>query len=275
MIVTKYDLPTNCEFCGSPLMWEGVNLVCANKDCQNVSDKQIETWVMNIAPISGLGYKTIKKFLDEIKIYSLDELYRHANNNIRYTPTRVHKVIKPGSEKDLYNKMLDKLCEPTTVSQFLLALNIPGLGKIGAKSVEDSGLSDDIFKDILSLETNQYEDKLGKLLQDDNVAHSIYNGYRDYFSKCYSFVKINYPNTESNILVKKEKGTVVITGTLSMKRADFEILLLNNGWKLGSKVNKDTKYLITNTPNSGTSKNKEADKFGVCKITENDFLKII
>ena len=73
----------------------------------------------------------------------------------------------------------------------------------------------------------------------------------------------------------KLKGSVVITGTMSMKRKDFVKLLEINGWKVENKINKNIKYLITNTPNSGTTKNKEADILGVIKITENKFLESV
>ena len=59
-----------------------------------------------------------------------------------------------------------------------------------------------------------------------------------------------------------------------MRRKDFEKLLTENGWELAS-IGKDTKYLITNTPDSGSSKNATADRLGIQKITEEDFLKVI
>lgn len=49
--------------------------------------------------------------------------------------------------------------------------------------------------------------------------------------------------------------------------------LEEKGWKVANKITKTTDYLITNTPDSGTSKNKEADRLGVMKITETDFIK--
>ena len=55
-----------------------------------------------------------------------------------------------------------------------------------------------------------------------------------------------------------------------MKRADFEKILIEHGFTV-SGINKDTVYLITDNPNSGSSKNKLADKFGIKKITEEDF----
>ena len=63
---------------------------------------------------------------------------------------------------------------------------------------------------------------------------------------------------------------VAITGSLSVPRKTFETLLSANGFKLGD-VTKDTKYLITDNPNSSSGKNAKADKLGIEKITEAEF----
>lgn len=69
---------------------------------------------------------------------------------------------------------------------------------------------------------------------------------------------------------------VVITGKLeSMKRDDFEQLLNKNGVNLQKSISSTTDYLITNTPESGTVKNRRADMLGVKKITELDFIVLL
>lgn len=286
MIITYDSLPTTCEFCNSELVWDGVNLVCANPMCANQETERIKSWVTNVAPIDGLGWATIQKCLDispwiNKQIISVSNLYEVARN-----PLARNHSVKSGSEADLFNKMLDKLCGPITISQFLLALKVPGLGKVGAKAVENAENAKIAFESIL---TSKYSEPLdfdydlcgeqniwAKLLQDKNTAKSLYTTYRDYFVDCYNLVKdqIVFDGLENNKSVEV-KGQVVITGTLSVKRDEFIKLLESWGWTMGSKINKDTKYLITNTPDSGTSKNKEADKFGVPKVTEEQFVNTI
>lgn len=275
MLITTEGLPTHCEFCGSELVWDSMNLICSNPDCKNVMDEKIKACVTNIAPIDGMGWKTFKKLLDEMgwNINSLDDLYSYARTKkCRWLD------VKEGSEKDLFNKTLDKLTQPTSVSKFMLALNIPGVGKIGAEALEKySGVEQllngicycQTFKDDLDTYKSVYL-VLSSILQDSTAAKSVieFENFKHYLVMMNVNCKINNKITE-------EKGNVVITGSLSMKRSDFENLLKNNGWKLQNKINKDTKYLITNTPDSGTSKNKEADKLGVQKITESDFMNII
>ena len=66
------------------------------------------------------------------------------------------------------------------------------------------------------------------------------------------------------------KGKVAITGNLSVKRSEFEKELRDNGYQVGD-ISKHTKFLITDDPNSNSSKNLKADKLGIEKITESEF----
>lgn len=282
MITTYNTLPTNCEFCGAELEWDSVNLVCSNPNCSNVGMECVKTWIENIAPVDGFGWTTFKKLIVyyAMPIVDVESLYKCVRS-----PFYGYVVTKEGSETDLLNKTFDKLKGPITISQFLLALKIPGLGKIGAKRVEDAENARIAFESILCSKYDNTidfdydlcgsENVWAKLLQDKNVAESLYTKYRQYFIDCYNLVKdqIIFDGVEKEEVTNK--GNVVITGTLSIKRSEFIKELEENGWKVENKISKNTNYLITNTPDSGTSKNKEADKLGVTKITESDFIRYV
>lgn len=273
IITTNNPLPTHCEFCYSELTWDGPNLVCSNPNCKHISHELVKAWVTNIAPIDGFGWKTFEKLMNEsgYTFENVTDLYDCAHDKSVY-----YMNVKEGSEKDLWNKTFNKLLGPITISQFLLALKIPGLGKIGAKKVENAENAMIAFQSVLCFKGGDFcgkDNVWAKLLQDVNVASSLYNEYRDYFISCYNLVKdqIIFDGLEDTKSVEA-KGQVVITGTMSVKRDEFVKMLESWGWTVGSKINKNIKYLITNTPNSGTSKNKEADKFGIPKVTEEEFV---
>ena len=59
-----------------------------------------------------------------------------------------------------------------------------------------------------------------------------------------------------------------------MKRKDFEKYIEQYNYELTSTLSK-CKYLITNNPNSGSAKNKEAQKYNVPIITEQEFLETL
>lgn len=277
IITTNNPLPTHCEFCHSELTWDGPNLVCSNPNCKHISHELVKAWVTNIAPIDGFGWKTFEKLMNETgnTFESVTDLYDCAHDKSVYFMN-----VKEGSEKDLWNKTFNKLLGPITISQFLLALKIPGLGKIGAKKVEDSENAMIAFQSVLCFKGDDFcgkDNVWAKLLQDVNVASSLYNEYRDYFISCYNLVKdqIIFDGVNNDTPKIETKGSVVITGTLSVKRNIFIKMLEENGWKVANKINSNVDYLITNNPDSGTSKNKEADKYGVSKVTEEIFVERI
>lgn len=271
-MITTYKtlLPTQCEFCGCKLEWDSVNLVCKNPKCSNKNKENLKAWLLNVAPIDGLGWLTIDKCLSDTDyIYNVFDLFNYKEN-------LYYKDAKPNTEKYLFNLMLDKLDKPTTVSQFILGLNIPGIGKIGAKALENYSNVRGLFNEIYYCadypdDVDTYNSTLNLLttiLQDSTAAEALlkFNDFREYFN----LVDIAFDAVSKNNNVNK--GKVVITGSLSIKRSDFETKLKDSGWTVQSKITKDTNYLITNTSNSNTSKNIEADRLGIIKITEDDFV---
>ena len=63
--------------------------------------------------------------------------------------------------------------------------------------------------------------------------------------------------------------------TISEKVAYIKGLAENAGFEVKGGVSKGLTYLVTNTPDSGSSKNKKAKQLGTKVITEEEFMKII
>lgn len=273
------DLPITCGYCGQMFMWDEnhVNLVCVNEHCSQKENEQLKAICMNLAPVDGLGWKTINKCMNDM-FYEYHD-YRFNTIEDILDAEEIPGVTNGHGERGLFNYMLSILQRGTfTVSQFLLALNIPGLGKIGAKRWEESQNAIELLNYIVNTnEINMFDQNcvdLANIIQDKNVVKSFYSvEYHNRFKTYYNLLK---DRIVSNIIVvneiKEDKGNVCITGTLSIKRADFIKLLEQHGWKFVDHVYSDVKYLITNTPESNTSKNKKADELGVTKITEADFI---
>lgn len=272
MINNIKGLPTHCEYCGSQLEWDSVHLVCTNPYCPQKNSADVKAICMNLAPILGLGWKTIEKVMHT-------PFYENCDYSFNSLGSLLLAKLIPGvafskGEQGMFNQMLYTIQHGKfSVSQFLLALNVPGLGEKSAKRIEDSGIAKELLAYMANTASStNLNSKWIELVQDKNVVFSLKHEYNEKFCNYFDllFDRIEYKTGTANNVVE-EKGEVVITGTLSMKRADFEQLLKENGFKLASSINKNTMYLITNTPDSGTSKNKKADELGVTKITENGF----
>jgi DNA ligase (NAD+) len=60
-----------------------------------------------------------------------------------------------------------------------------------------------------------------------------------------------------------------------MGRKEAQDAVLRNGGDVKSSVTKGLTYLVTNDPNSGSSKNKKASQVGTAIIGEKEFLELI
>ena len=71
--------------------------------------------------------------------------------------------------------------------------------------------------------------------------------------------------------------TFVITGSLEhySNRKDLNAAIEAEGGKVAGSVSSKTDYLITNDPNSGSSKNRTARELGVAIITEEDIINML
>jgi DNA ligase (NAD+) len=71
--------------------------------------------------------------------------------------------------------------------------------------------------------------------------------------------------------------TIVVTGKLNTftSRDELKECLEAVGAVLTETIAPGVDYLLTNTPNSGTAKNKKAEELGIQKITEQEFNDLI
>ena len=252
-------LPETCPSCGSELEWEGVHLKCNNVRCPCQKMQDLVIWMKTIAPIDGLSDILIEKFANELQIEEVSELYTLSPSNVK-----VH-FPNPGKQQQLFVDCVVRcLTADVDVSTAVKACNIPRFGEKTCQLCKD--VYDTVMYVALSSDTSQeVRSKLEPVLGVANTSSILNNVGK---LKNITYLSSVHCNHTSNV---ESKGDVCITGKLSVKRKDFEKELRQNGWNPVSSVKKDTKYLVTDNPNSGSSKNKSADKYGVPKITENEF----
>ena len=173
---------------------------------------------------------------------------------------------------EMWKKLREDPIDPTTA---LAALNIPRLGWKSANKLSGSQGFDPIINFSLN-KCNSVPDLfyvLGDIVGDATARSIIGNIYKlSRLQLIKDRIKFNNDNKENPEL----KGEVVITGKLNTcKRSEFEKIIIDAGYSLAPAVKKGVLYLITNTPDSGSSKNRKADELGIKKITEEEFLEMI
>lgn len=252
-------LPETCPSCGSKLNWEGVHLKCDNVKCPCQKMQDLVIWMKTIAPTDGLSDLLIEKFADEIQVKDVEELYTLSPSNIRT------RFPNPGKQKKLFVDCAVKcLTADVDISTAVRACNIPRFGDKTCQLCNE--VYDTVVYVALSSDTSQeVRNRLEPVLGVANTASLLDNVDK---LKRITYLSSVHCNHTNNIELK---GDVCVTGKLSVKRKEFEEELRKNGWNPVSSVKKSTKYLVTDNPNSGSSKNKSADKYGVPKITEEEF----
>lgn len=161
------------------------------------------------------------------------------------------------------------------ISSALKALNIP---RLGDKTAEKLSKYPQLILDCLdSFDRSNAGNDIGDYANLIDVvgnatAATIYANI-DKFKQLNSIrdriVWDSAPNTKV-----EPKGSVAITGKLSVPRNQFIQELRSNGWEV-KDISKSTSYLITDDPESNSSKNKKANEWNIQKITEAEFRKIM
>ena len=255
---SNVDIPTTCPRCGSPLIWAGVHLKCDCPECGNMMKQDTLIWLSALVPTDGLGDALKLKFLNAV--YGADI----SIENIMTHPEFDESMIK-GAQFKLFASMMRALHDDRfTIPQAIRALNIPRFG------------------DVTSNKFAQYPDVIRKTLNiNDTVdAYCIVNGVLGHADSCAWSDNLNKVHRlkliESQIIwteaapISETGGKVAITGKLSVPRKQFEEELRAAGFVIAG-IHKDTRFLITDDPESGSSKNVSADRLGIQKITEAEF----
>ena len=105
---------------------------------------------------------------------------------------------------------------------------------------------------------------------------------QEMFEDLMSEVRLSKPEAPAPVQTAAGKPginrkVIVITGDVYQfeNRSVFKAWVEVHGGKVTGSVSKNTDYLVTNTPNSGTTKNKKAQELGIPIITEQQLIDMV
>ena len=268
--------PKYCPVCGveTEVATENASevLMCKNSSCSGKLLGRLSFFVskpaLNIEGLSEsilsllIGWKWVKSFVD---IYHLSDHRDHWTKIGGFGVKSVEKIL--GAIEKSRNVKLEN---------FICALSIDGVGKSASKTISDAFDGD--FNAFYKAFQNNYNwaeladigDKtsanITKYLA-ENEAEIV-----DLASEM-RFIAPKKIEVVDNPFIGK---SICCTGKLNtFTRDSINAKIVELGAKVVSGVSAKTDYLITNTPDSGSSKNVNAKKFGTKIITEAQFLEMI
>lgn len=269
---THEKLPEVCPECGQPLSWNGVHLACTNENCCSSIEQDLLIWMKNLVPVDNLGDTLKLKFIRQM--VDSNQLADCSIESVMNSKIHLEEST-PSVQFNIFAKMWNKLHDPDTsfdLVHALMALNIPRIGDLTA--IKFSQHPKEILKcldESLNIRFNAAFGTDTYLILKDLIGDANARSVSNNLNKL-SRLKFIQDNIEWSIKDSvKSKGKVAITGTLSVKRVDFEKELRQNGWEPTDTVNKDVKYLITDNAAGQSSKNIKASKLGIPKVNEFEF----
>ena len=264
------ELPSHCPVCDGTteikLMTGTKVLTCTNPNCLAKQVKRFSLFVSRDAlNIEGLSEQTLLKFIGLGYIKSFADIFRLENH-------RDEIVELDGFGKKSYDKLSSSIekARHTVPARILVALGIPGVGVTTAAQIARA--CENKWAKISSL-------SYGELIAINGIGEVMARDYEAFFADEHNKSVVLDLVDELDIDESYEKtgealsGEIfVITGSLEhyKSRTELKKEIEAQGGKVAGSVSKNTSYLVTNNPESGSSKNKAAAELGVKIITEDE-----
>ena len=264
------ELPSHCPVCDGTteikLMTGTKVLTCTNPNCLAKQVKRFSLFVSRDAlNIEGLSEQTLLKFIGLGYIKSFADIFRLENH-------RDEIVELDGFGKKSYDKLSSSIekARHTVPTRILVALGIPGVGVTTAAQIARA--CENKWAKISSL-------SYGELIAINGIGEVMARDYEAFFADEHNKSVVLDLVGELDIDESYEKAgealsgeIFVITGSLEhyKSRTELKKEIEAQGGKVAGSVSKNTSYLVTNNPESGSSKNKAATELGVKIITEDE-----
>ena len=262
---TSAKLLDECPQCKEPLTWKGVHLVCDNIECANSIEQDTLIWITSLVPRDNFGKLLILKYLE-----SMQSMYNWKDISIESIMDST-AILSEGDKVqdniwvDMWNSLHSDLTS-FNLQSALAAVNIP---RLGTKTIDKLIQYKDVFKDLYHklIEDSDRSDIYAVLSGLIGIANteSLKQNETKLLRLQYIWHRILWITVDV-----QHKGTVAITGKLSVKRADFEQELKSFGWN-ADNISKNTDYLITDNPDSSSSKTKFAKENNIPMMSESEF----
>lgn len=264
------ELPSHCPVCDGTteikLMTGTKVLTCTNPNCLAKQVKRFSLFVSRDAlNIEGLSEQTLLKFIGLGYIKSFADIFRLENH-------RDEIVELDGFGKKSYDKLSSSIekARHTVPTRILVALGIPGVGVTTAAQIARA--CENKWAKISSLSYDE-------LIAINGIGEVMARDYEAFFADEHNksvvldlVDELDIDESYEQVGTALSGETFVITGSLEhyKSRTELKKEIETQGGKVAGSVSKNTSYLVTNNPESGSSKNKAAAELGVKIITEDE-----
>jgi DNA ligase (NAD+) len=252
--------PTSCPHCSTPLIIQDAWPFCPNFHCPYRVYGRLQKFV-DVLDIKGAGENTLLQL---------------ATTGICHTPADLFNVTleqfvaldrKGEKHYDKFRQGLEAARKMST-AQFFACLAVEGQGTWdNICAVPNLQTIDQILDavdsnnpSLLAKAVRVSSDKAQSIIQEINDRRAEVDALR---------TKVQFKQAGTTLVGR----VICITGTLnSAPRPKIEQMIKDAGGQVSSSCTSRTTHLVTNDPNSGSSKNNTARKLGIPIISEQQLL---
>ena len=269
------EIPKTCPVCGGETKIkdeEGTKtLYCSNPNCPAKQVKSFEHFVSRDAlNIEGLSEAGLLKLIGIGAIADYADLFKLQNH-------KEDIVEMEGFGGRSYENLITSAekASHTTPARLLYGLGVPGIGTANATTIARACRNK--WEEIQNLDSDALKmiEGIGDVMAEDYVRFFSDESNKEAVNKLLEVLSIDESFEEAgDALLGK---VFVITGSLEHfeNRKELKAAIEAEGGKVAGSVSAKTDFLITNDPNSGSSKNKTARELGVSIITEDEIMKML
>lgn len=279
----KAVIPDTCPACGGRteirIGRDGSRqLYCTNQEC---SAKHVGRFVHAVKQdalnIVGMSEKTLEDLIDNGYLHTLADLFRLKEH--AYPISQME-----GYGRKSVDNMLNAVeaARHTDLQRLIYACGINLVGRTASRAI-CTYFGYDVVKTL-----NASFDELKSI---EGIGDEIAGSYVEWFQNPANQEMFEDLLSEADLIVPQAPAVkeaaegkpgirgrvIVITGDVYQfdNRSAFKAWVEAHGGKVTGSVSRNTDYLVTNTPNSGTTKNKKAQELGVEIITEQQIIDMV
>jgi DNA ligase (NAD+) len=263
-----------CPVCGAKLKLSesGAWLFCPDAECGAKLPGKICNYLAKMR-IKGIEESIVNRLVDAELLTNIRDLYTLDSKRI---------AVLPGFGTKSAAKIQSALALRTTVAdwEMLGSWNWTGLGRTMMHKLMDRMTWTEVFHIFNTYEKSNFVKLISTIdgfsaISAINLHNGIFHDHVELNAVIGNFINITQTKNDDPQRQEVKSLIFVITGPLrGFERDNVKTLLMQKGHKLVGGISKKTDYLVTNTPDSGTVKNKEAIALNVPIINEEQFVKI-
>ena len=258
--------PTVCGACGSALEDGGTRLFCPNPGCPKRLLHRLEKWV-SVLDIRELGDKLLRQLFDKERVRRIRDLYTLEAPELaeyeRMGETSAAKVVRH-----------IRTSRELPLAVFIAGFDFEGVAAVTMEKVAAAG-----FDTLDKLRAASAEDLAEVYGLGEITARTIVEALAETAEEMDQVLAGGIISIAPPPLADSQpfKGlSFCFTGELhSMKRSAAEEKVKALGASAKPSVVKGLSFLVTNDPESGSAKNKKAQRLGVPIIDEEAFLAML